>query len=100
MAYQIAGKCARQIARQVTCTSLARLSCQSGANMIVLGPARRHQGEERERLTMPSLLRLLAVIAILVGAVYGGLYALAHFVQPKPREISVTIPPDKFFKDH
>jgi hypothetical protein len=68
--------------------------------MIVLGPARRHQGEERERLTMPSLLRLLAVIAILVGAVYGGLYALAHFVQPKPREISVTIPPDKFFKDH
>jgi hypothetical protein len=76
------------------------VSCQSGANMIVLGPARRHQGEERERLTMPSLLRLLAVIAILVGTVYGGLYALAHFVQPKPREISVTIPPDKFFKDH
>jgi hypothetical protein len=49
---------------------------------------------------MPSLFRLLAVIAIVVGAVYGGLYALAHFVQPRTREISVTIPPDKFFKDH
>jgi hypothetical protein len=50
-------------------------------------------------LTMPSLLRLLAVIAILCGVVYGGLYALAHFVQPKPREISVSIPPNKFFKN-
>jgi hypothetical protein len=49
---------------------------------------------------MPSLLRLLAVIAILCAAVYGGVYALAHFVQPKSREISVSIPPDKFFKDH
>jgi hypothetical protein len=48
---------------------------------------------------MPSLIRLLAVIAILVGIVYGGLYSLAHFVQPKPREITVSIPPDKFFKN-
>ena len=31
--------------------------------------------------------------------VYGGLYALAHYVQPNPREISVSIPPDKFFKN-
>ncbi len=49
---------------------------------------------------MPSLFRLLTVIAIIVGLVYGGLYALAHFVPPKTREISVTIPPDKFFKEH
>lgn len=48
---------------------------------------------------MPSLIRLLAVVAILVGIVYGGLYSLAHFVQPKPREITVSIPPDKFFKN-
>ncbi len=48
---------------------------------------------------MPSLIRLLAVIALLVGIVYGGLYSLAHFVQPKPREITVSIPPDKFFKN-
>jgi hypothetical protein len=49
---------------------------------------------------MPSLLRLLAVVAILCGIVYGGLYALSHFVQPRSREISVSIPPDKFFKNH
>ncbi len=48
---------------------------------------------------MPSLLRLIAVIALICAAVYGGLYSLAHYVKPKPREISVTIPPDKFFKD-
>ena len=29
---------------------------------------------------MPSLLRLLTVVAILGGVVYGGLYSLAHFV--------------------
>ena len=48
---------------------------------------------------MPSLLRFLAVIAILCAVVYGGLYSLAHFVQPKPREITVSISPDKFFKN-
>ncbi len=49
---------------------------------------------------MPSLLRLLSVIAVLCAIVYGGLYALAHFVEPKSREISVSVPPDKFFKEH
>jgi hypothetical protein len=48
---------------------------------------------------MPSLLRLLAVVALVCAAVYGGLYALAHFVQPHPRDMSVSIPPDRFFKD-
>jgi hypothetical protein len=67
--------------------------------MIVLGPVRPHQWDEREPLTMPSLVRLLTVIAILAAVVYGGLYALSHFVQPKPREITVSIPPDKFFKN-
>ena len=48
---------------------------------------------------MPSLFRFLVVVAFLGMVVYIGLYALAHFVQPKPREISVSIPPDKFFKN-
>jgi hypothetical protein len=74
-------------------------TCQGRANMIVLGPVHRHQWDAREQLTMPSLFRLLAVIAVLGAAIYGGLYALSHFVQPKPREISVSIPPDKFFKN-
>jgi hypothetical protein len=52
-----------------------------------------------ETRTMPSLIRFLTVILILAAAIYGGLYALAHFVQPKPREITVSIPPDRFFKN-
>lgn len=48
---------------------------------------------------MPSLLRLLTVLAIMCAIVYGGLYSLANFVQSKPREISVFISPTKFFKD-
>jgi hypothetical protein len=47
---------------------------------------------------MPSLFRFLVVVAIIAGVVYGAVYALANFVNPKPREMTVTIPPDKFLK--
>ena len=47
---------------------------------------------------MPSLFRFLTVVAMIGGLVYGGIFALANFVDPKPREITVTIPPDKFLK--
>jgi hypothetical protein len=49
---------------------------------------------------MPSLLRFLAVVGIIGGIVYGAIFALATFVDPHPREISVTISPDKFSKQH
>jgi len=48
---------------------------------------------------MPSLFRFLAVVAILGGGGFIEKNTLAHFVQPKPREITVSIPPDKFFKN-
>ena len=38
------------------------------------------------------------LVAIIGGIVYGVVYALANFVNPKPREMIVTIPPDKFLK--
>jgi hypothetical protein len=41
---------------------------------------------------MPSLLRFLVVVGILGGAAYGAVFALATYVDPKPREITVTIP--------
>jgi hypothetical protein len=47
---------------------------------------------------MPSLLRFLTVVGIIFGVCYGAIYALATLVDPKPREITVTIPPDKFVK--
>ncbi len=45
---------------------------------------------------MPSLFRFLAAVAIIVGIIYGGMIALTVFVNPPSREISVTIPQDRF----
>ena len=50
------------------------------------------------RLSVPSLFRFLSVVAIIVGIVYGAIFALANFVSPKSREMTVSIPPDKFLK--
>jgi hypothetical protein len=47
---------------------------------------------------MPSLLRLLFVLGLLGGLGYGAVFSLAHFVQPKPREITVTIPSERINK--
>lgn len=48
---------------------------------------------------MPSLFRFLLFVGILGGLAYGALFSLATFVQLKPREIIVTVPPDKFYKN-
>jgi hypothetical protein len=47
---------------------------------------------------MPSLFRLLVAVALLGGVAYGAMFALANFVDPKPREITVTVPQDRFVK--
>ena len=49
---------------------------------------------------MPSLFRFLISLGLLVGIGYGAVFSLATFVSYKPREIIVTIPPDKFLKNH
>jgi len=49
---------------------------------------------------MPSLFRLLVALGVLGGLVYGAIFALANLVEPKPREITVSIPPDRFTKQH
>ena len=47
---------------------------------------------------MPSLFRFLAFVGLVIGAIYGGMLALVQFYDPAPREITVTIPPDRFVK--
>ena len=49
---------------------------------------------------MPSLFRFLVFVGLLGGLAYAAIFALATFVELKPREIIVTIPPDKFLKPH
>jgi hypothetical protein len=43
---------------------------------------------------MPSLFRFLIAIGALVGIFYGIIFVLATFVEPTPREMSVTVPRD------
>jgi hypothetical protein len=54
----------------------------------------------REFEPMPSLIRLIVALGILGGIAYGAMFSLANFVEPKPREITVTIPQDRLAKPH
>ena len=47
---------------------------------------------------MPSLFRFLTVVGVIGGLIYGGIFALANFVNPKPREMTISVSPDKFYK--
>jgi hypothetical protein len=48
---------------------------------------------------MPSLFRFLVFLGILSGLVYGAMFWLARFVEPKQRDITFTVPNDKFYKN-
>ncbi|MDN2567647.1 histidine kinase [Aquibium sp. A9E412] len=48
---------------------------------------------------MPTLIRFLTVIAILVGLAYGAMFALVTFVEPNTGEMTVRIPPEKLNPD-
>jgi hypothetical protein len=52
----------------------------------------------RAEVEMPSLIRFLTLVAVIGGLIYGGIFALATFFDPEPREITVTVPADKFQK--
>ena len=41
---------------------------------------------------MPSLVKFLAVVALLAGLVYGGMLALVTFVEVTPRPMEQAIP--------
>jgi hypothetical protein len=47
---------------------------------------------------MPSLIKLLTVLGVIAALGYGALFALATYVNPRTREIVVTVPPDHFVK--
>lgn len=47
---------------------------------------------------MPSLFRLLMVLGLLGGFAYGAMFALATFVQPQQRDMTISIPATKLNK--
>ncbi len=44
---------------------------------------------------MPSLIRLLVVLCLIGGAIYGGMVALVMLVEPTPREMIIRLPNDR-----
>lgn len=47
---------------------------------------------------MPSLIRFLVFLGVLGGLAYGAIFSLGTFIEPKPREITITIPQDKLLQ--
>jgi len=41
---------------------------------------------------VPTLFRFLFILGVLAGIAFAAMYALATFVEPEPRETTVTIP--------
>lgn len=48
---------------------------------------------------MPTLFRLLTIIAVIVGLVYGAMYALVFFVKPNTGEMIERIPVERLMRD-
>lgn len=44
---------------------------------------------------MPTLFRFLVTIGVIAGIVYGAMFALVTFVEPKKGEMIVRVPLDK-----
>lgn len=63
--------------------------------MVLLGD---HAHRERTGPIMPSLFRFLAIVGVIAALVYGAMYALATYFDPQPRDITVSVPPDRFLK--
>ena len=43
---------------------------------------------------MPTLFRLLVILGTIAGVIYGSIFALANFVQPRVAEMSQRVPPE------
>ena len=44
---------------------------------------------------MPSLFRLLFILLLIGGAIYGSMWALVAYVEPEQREMTIRVPPDR-----
>lgn len=44
---------------------------------------------------VPTLFRFLVVVLVLAGLGFAVIWALATFVEPQPREMTVTIPSNR-----
>lgn len=50
---------------------------------------------KRPQIKMPTLMRLLTLLALAAGLVYGAIFALATLVEPQQAEMTIRIPATK-----
>ena len=48
---------------------------------------------------MPTLIRLVIVLLFLAGLVYGAMFALTVFVEPREKDVTVRVPARDIFDD-
>lgn len=48
--------------------------------------------------SMPSLFRLLFVLLLIGGGIYGGMLALVTYVEPEQREMTIRVPNDRLLR--
>jgi hypothetical protein len=41
---------------------------------------------------MPTLIRLIVILLVLIGIGYGAMFALVAFVEPRDKEVTIRIP--------
>jgi hypothetical protein len=73
-------------------------TCRLAEKMVVVSPLFGDRFRPIRGAQMPSLFRFIAVVGLVGGLTYGAMFALANWFDPTPREITVSIPPDKFAK--
>jgi hypothetical protein len=94
----IAEVCRIPVTYTTPSASVASTSCSLYPDRVTAPGGTNRPISPPSSLIMPSLFRFLTVVAVIVGVVYGVIFALANFVNPKPRDMTVTIQPDKFLK--
>lgn len=94
--------CLGPLCRRIDIKSLIASSVAAPSFALELAGLASHKGtgfgnaeQEDGRKLMPTLFRFVVTLTILAGIVYGTMFALAMFVEPRKTEMSVRIPPEK-----
>jgi len=64
----------------------------TGERDLPSGPWHGSSGSTHQEAQVPTLFRFLLVVAVLAGLGFAAMFALATFVDPDPREITVPVP--------
>ena len=73
----------------------AALAGVKSGHSVLLTPGRTDRPNRRRCGSMPSLIKLLVVLGLMVAIVYGGMITLVVMVQPEQREMQVRIPAER-----